>query len=387
MSEATLHPRRLLWIVNHKALLPAEVPILCELGWEVFIPKIIPRYEDYRSGVVSFDYDAGLTIPKASLEILNATDFYGTTPGSQSWSPAVAKAVNRHFDVLVTTVSAFTAPLVESVRRFLGTVIARVFGLEHPQSYANVLKVLGHPELLDEIAARRSGFVFAQAYANLAEIEPPALAQRAHTITVPLPPSIYDHAGSWRGTGDAAVFLCPAILQEGGYYKDIYDGIKRDFGDLPHKIFGRQIQEMSDPAVLPYLSDDALIDLYAEAPVFIYPSTEARHIHYSPVEAMVVGTPVLYRRGSLADILADHADLAGACATTEEMHGKAMRLLEGDSDLATDIRAGQHRIVETFRRDLVKEQWRAVLEGAALRPGGGAWRPWSGGARRPWLPQ
>ena len=46
---------------------------------------------------------------------------------------------------------------------------------------------------------------------------------------------------------------------------------------------------------------------------------------------------MLYRRGALTDILVEGADLAGACATTEEMHDKAQRLLAGDRALAEAI--------------------------------------------------
>jgi len=137
---------------------------------------------------------------------------------------------------------------------------------------------------------------------------------------------------------------------------------KQKFGDLPHKIFGRQTERLNDPHILPYLPDHQLFELYAEAPVFVYPSTETRHIHYSPVEAMVVGTPVLYRRGALSDVLAGGADLAGACATTDEMRDKARRLLAGDRELADSIRATQGRIVDTFAVDLARKQWAEVLD-------------------------
>ena len=215
--------------------------------------------------------------------------------------------------------------------------------------------------LLDEIARIGPRFVFAQGYSNLAEIEPPALRNNAHTITLPLPPRIFDYAGSWRGTGDAAILLCPSI-QPQGYYGKIYESIKRDFGDLPHRIFGRQFEPIQDPNVLPSLSDDELIALYAAAPVFIYSSSEPRHIHYSPIEAMVVGTPVLYRRGALTDVLAEGADLPGACASTEVMREKAKRLLAGDRALAEAIRTSQGRIVETFAADLARKQWAEVLD-------------------------
>jgi glycosyltransferase involved in cell wall biosynthesis len=154
-------------------------------------------------------------------------------------------------------------------------------------------------------------------------------------------------------------------VSDGAYYQAIYERDKRDFGDFPHLFFGRQLGPVNDAAVLPYLTDSALLDLYAATPVFIYPSTEPRHVHYSPLEAMVVGAPVLYRRGTLIDLLAG-ADLPGACADIVEMREKARRLLAGDKVLADAIRATQERVLGTFAVNLIRQQWTAVLARTAV---------------------
>jgi glycosyltransferase involved in cell wall biosynthesis len=104
--------------------------------------------------------------------------------------------------------------------------------------------------------------------------------------------------------------------------------------------------------------------LYAAAPVFVYPSSEPRHLHYSPLEAMVIGTPVVYRQGSLLDQIAGKR-LPGACADDEEMRSLARRLLAGDRALAEQVRAAQGPILEAFSADLARRQWQSVYEGTA----------------------
>ena len=350
---------RLLWIVNHRTLMQAEVPILLGLGHEVFVPKIIPGDDpEYRSGVVTLEYDASLSVPPSALRVLNAHDFY-----RREWSPTVAGILDRYFDVLVTSVSAYLTPLSEATRKFHGTVVARVFGREDPRRYSEFLEA-GPAPLLDQIRAMGRRFVFGQGYANLAEIETQELRDRAATITVPLPTHAFEHAGQWTGRGEHTILLCPTIRRT-GYYRMVYEGVKRDFGDLPHLIFGGQTERIDDPAVLPYLSDEALLDLYRSAPVFIYPSSEPRHVHYSPLEAMVVGTPVLYRRGALIDFLSDRASLPGACGDTGEMRAKAQALLGGDRRLADEVRAGQGRVLVLFTAQLARTQWEAALGEAA----------------------
>jgi glycosyltransferase involved in cell wall biosynthesis len=347
--------RRLIWIVNHRTLLPAEIPIFRELGYEVLIPKIVPSHDPaFRSSVVTDEYDVTLSLPADVLEVLNRQDFY-----EQAWSPRLTELVNEHFDVIVTSISSYVTPLVEAARHFDGRIIARVFGREDPRTYTEFFTGLELADVLPALAAMGDRFVFGQGFDSIAPVEGAELRRRAHTITVPLPRSTYQHADTWRGDAGNLVLLCPEIATS-PYYREIYDGIERDFGDLPHVIFGRQSEPVDDARVLPYLTEEGLFNLYAAAPAFVYPSAEPRHVHYSPIEAMVVGTPVLYRRGGLIDMLAG-ARLPGACADTLEMRAKAEQLLAGDGALAGAIRDGQQPIVDAFSVETAARQWKGVL--------------------------
>jgi hypothetical protein len=351
--------RRILWIVNHKTLMTGEVPLLRSLGFEVFIPKVVPIQDRaFRSAGVTHDYDTALDLAPPALRVLNHENFF-----ERCWAPTITQIINRYFDVIVCHFTYYTTPLREAALKFQGLLIARAFGREHPRTYGEFRTWVPHPSLLEDIRSLGRRFIFGQAYDNLAEIEEFPLRSRAHTITVPLPEFTFKHANTWTGTGSNALFLCPAI-GDNGHYKRIYLAIKRDFGDLPHVIFGSQIGPVNDPVVLPYLSDDALVDLYRSTPVFIYSSPEPRHLHYSPLEAMVVGTPVLYLEGGLIDRLAS-TRLPGACANVLEMKTKARRLIEGDRALAETIRSNQARVLETFAPEVLRRQWAAALFGEA----------------------
>ena len=356
-----------MWVVNHRTLLPAEVPILRSLGWEVFVAKIVPDHDPgFRSSGVAYDYDADLSLPGTALQVLNRHDFY-----ERSWSPTVTGIINTYFQAFVTQLTWYVTPLSEAARKFPGRIIVRAFGRETPRTYTEYATSELYPTLLSDVRSLGERFTFGQGYDNLAEIEAPELRDRARTIAVPLPASFFEHRDQWRGGGSHAVFLCPAIAP-GTYYGDIYERIKHYFGGLPHVIFGRQNAEIPDPAVLPYLTDAELVELYRTAPVFCYPQTEPRHIHYSPLEAVVVGTPTLYLRGALMDTLLARADLPGACADAAEMAAKARRLIEGDVGLAEAIRATQGRVLDTFDADLARRQWASVLPDTDLPGTAGA---------------
>lgn len=346
--------RRVIFVVNHKTLLPAEVPILRSLGYSVFVPKRVPNVPDYRSAVVEYGYDVELQIPDEALAVLNLHHFY-----EREWSPTITLILNRYFEVLVTSVSAYTAPLFEAVRKFNGGVVARVFGREDPERYTSFFEMAGDTTLLERVKAMENRFIFGQGFDNLAEIEDFRLSARARTLTVAVPETIWKRRGSWTGGEQRVLLLCPNI-RDSSYYGAIYSDLKTTFGTLPHSIFGRQNILPDDPAVLPYMADSELLELYGRAMVLAYPSIETRHVHYSPIEAMIVGTPVLYRNGGMLDHLAGRR-LPGCCDSNEEMREKARRLLSGDTKIQGAIQESQEKITEKFSTDVAQREWAQAL--------------------------
>ena len=346
--------KRILWIVNHRTLMPAEVPILRSLDFEVLIPKLIPRAAHYRSGAVDYSYDKGLSIDRLALDVLNNHAFY-----ERRWSPTVEEIIDEHFDVIVTSVSVYNTPLAEAISKFRGTIAARVFGRDKPFTYSDYLAEPGWAGIMENIVAADERFVFCQAFDNLVTAEDPRLKVRAHTVIASLPDWMWAHRGRWTGEHSHALFLCPDIMTT-HYYGDIYREFKAELGSIPHRIFGKQSVMVNDPTVLPSLSDTALFDQYAGARLFLYPSREPRHLHYSPVEAMIVGAPVLFHAGGLLHHLGGDRQ-AGLCGDFKEMRGKADRLIQGDHALADEIRHDQEHIVQTFASDLARAQWGDLL--------------------------
>ena len=62
--------RRIMWLINHTTLRAFEVPLLIDMGYEVFCPKSFPYNEGNLSASVEWKYDDTLTIPKDDLDIL-----------------------------------------------------------------------------------------------------------------------------------------------------------------------------------------------------------------------------------------------------------------------------------------------------------------------------
>lgn len=341
---------RLLWILNHKTLMPDEVGIIRSLGWQVFTPKVLPRGFDSRSSSLERS-DDHLGIAPEALDVLKRHRFY-----ERHWPPTVSSIINQYFDVVVT--AFYQESFASAVHDFDGLIIARAFGREGSSNYEQLISHWD-TQLLRAISQLRDRFVFGQAYDNISSVEGATLRSRAITLPLCAPSWVSPAAGNWHGSEPCVLFFCPMIATI-PYYREIFDRIKRDFADVPHIIFGKQQSVVEDPTVRGNVSDSDLRDLYAACRLFVYPSVEERHLHYGPIEAMIVGAPVLYFKGTMLDTQAG-GPTAGACTDIHEMRAKTFSLLSGDRALAREIQQSQQRVLSRFDSGRTRGAWAAVL--------------------------
>lgn len=328
-----------------------EIKLLIELGFEVFTPKIIPTLAGFRSGHVDFRYDSTLTIPTGVLKRLNEFNFYESI-----WPADVVSRVNRYFG------SAFCIPvgiqIGEALEKFEGQLLLRGFGLDQPRTYTMTLHSMDKG-CLSHVAAAGSRFWFAQGYKELAEVEPPLLAERALFLPIGVPQSFFKTLNTFRGGDFRILFVCPNCVTN-PYYADIYKNFKRDFGDFPHLIMGAQDVPVNDPSVLGFISDDELIRLYQECALLYYHSQEPRHVHYSPIEAVIKGMPVVYYADSLLGRMTPDI-VHGRCHTLEEARSCINRILSGDREYIAAVQADQRKLIDHFSYEYCKGVWETNL--------------------------
>ena len=85
--------KRILWLFNHTSLRKFELPLLIEMGYEVYCPKKFGFAYGDRSASVSYEYDESLSIPKDILDKLNEVDFY------KKIDAEVVEILNKYFDI------------------------------------------------------------------------------------------------------------------------------------------------------------------------------------------------------------------------------------------------------------------------------------------------
>jgi hypothetical protein len=344
--------KRILWLLNHRTLMPYECALIRRLGFEVFVPKVIPD-GSFRSGFVDYSHDSSLSIPTRVLERLNTFNFYENV-----WPSEIVGMVNRYFGSAF--VMAYGVQFEEAVDNFEGQIVLRAFGLLGDQTYGEVLEVLYGSRIRRKLSEIGSRFWFGEGYDNLHEIEKPAFAARSLFLPLGIPERLWLRADEWRQTDNSILFLCPNIVST-PYYADMYAGFKREFGDLPHRIVGAQDVPVDDPHVTGFVSDEELERLYLSCSVLYYPSMEPRHVHYFPIEAMIKGMPVVYFEGSLMDRLCGRAS-SGRAASACEARTIVERVLDGDADLVSKIRHDQRGVFSHFTDAFCYEMWKRQME-------------------------
>ena len=338
--------KRILWLFNHTSLRKFEVPLLIELGYEVFCPKILELdYGDF-SVSVSYEFDQSLSIPEEVLSFLNTINFYKPV------TTEVMTVVNQYFDIVFCL--AFPDVLSAVVRHFQGAIVLHVFGRESTKDYSNLLYSANGSAVLTEIKSIGCRFWFAQAYDNLAEIESPVLQNRA--VYLPIGVRNTSVNNEWEGGDPRILFVSPKIKMD-PYYNSIYQNFCRDFGDIPHVIGGAQpIAVPEDPTVTGFLSDENYTRNMKRLSAMYYHSREPRHLHYHPIEAMKWGMPLVFMKGGMLDHMGG-GELPGCCDGVRDARNKLKRLVKGDKKLIRKIKESQTALLNPFQMEYCKSFW------------------------------
>lgn len=344
-----MQQKRILWLYSHSTLMKSEVAIIRELGYEVYIPKVIPFDV---SVAVDWESDRLLSIPVEALEILNRVDFYG-----QRIPDEAMEVMNRYFSMAIFGI--FIEPLKSLVLHYKGILIFHPFGLEDGMSYSKLIELNTGIWLLKKMEELGDRFWFGQSYENLMEIECDFFKRR--TINLPIGMLDTEIVDKWHGGAKKVLFICPRI-RISPYYEQIYKQFKIDFKDIPHSIGGAQpIAVQGDKCILGYLPQKEYEDLYPSHSVMFYHAVNKRHIHYHPFEAVKCGLPLVFMGGGLIDELGGR-DLPGRCMTLKEAQEKCRRIIKGDKRLAERIRSAQGVLMEKMSYDFCLKEWKKALE-------------------------
>jgi len=344
--------KRVLWLLNHTTLRGYEVPLLIDLGYEVYCPKICQREFGDLSASISYEFDASLSIPPEILEKLNKTDFYSLRVPQE-----IATIMNEYFDIAIC--AAFPELIEMLIRQFKGVIVLRVFGLDRSSNYTQVLFSALGEHVFRELQQLGRRFWFGAGYENLGEIEGNFFQKRFLHLPIGMKNTTIQN--NWVGEDRRILFVCPRI-NSNPYYRNLYEKFKKDFPDIPYAIGGAQIVPVhGDPHILGFVSDEEYRYNMTHMAAMYYHSQEPRHIHFHPFEAIRNGMPLVFMGGGLLDSFGGRA-LVGRCETVAEARKKLKRLSNGDHALAEKIISSQSILIEPFQDNNCRNIWAKSME-------------------------
>ena len=340
--------KRVIWAVNHKTLMKSEVSILRSLGYEVFVPKILPK-SGFRSGGISYEFDSDLSLPPKVLDELNAHNFF-----EGDWSPKLERLINEYFDIIF--VIHWPVLISEAASKFQGKILFRVYGLQNDFSYSQFVLDNGGQWLKQIFDLRQNDLILAFGYSQISENEQDWLTRNAVYLPITMPDEFWNFANTHNGKSNNALFLC-SNRNTSDYYANQYERFKKVIGSNPYLVVDSSDPSDGDPNVLFRPTDQELIRVFQESAVFYSPSEDIRTTLYSPIEASIIGCPVIYHRDSLLGRLTPEVTL-GKVSSWEEARDIAHRIQNGDSDLGQLIIEDQKSLAQKFKVSNCIETWR-----------------------------
>ncbi len=341
---------RVLWLLNHETLRAFEVPLLRRLGYEVYLPKIFPSTEEYLSGSVDRSYDDSLTIPPEALQLLNQHNFY-----SEIITPELAMILNRYFSAAIFATSPYLFEQI--VDAFSGKLFLRGFGREGELNYEQMFSSSFSPRFPQKLFCVQDRFFFAQAYPFLSEVETGLCQKKALFLPLGMPEPYLQETNTWHGGNQKLLFVCPRIASS-PYYTGIYASFKKEFSDIPHLIAGKQGQVNADPAIQGKLPREQYDALLRSSEVMFYHSEELRHLHYHPLEAIVIGLPLIFMRKGMLGRLVNSEKLPGACDSFKEAKEKINKILRKDRKFVQEVLDSQQQLLEPFQAASCEQIWK-----------------------------
>lgn len=321
----------ILYLLNHKTLTDFEVPLLIKRGYGVYIPKkynSLAKENSINYSTVNF-YDNFLHITPDVIGLLNNIDWFSNVPLPSN----VLNVINDNFKYIFITLLTKAPLLNQLITHFNGTIYYRFFGLDGNKSYYEHIK--GH-------VSPKVKYIFS--YDEIYQFEKTRFFNESNSCIIPLGLSntkIEQLHNTYNRKSDNVAFVCSRIHPKCKYYFDIYKTFISNFRDIKYLIFGKDNEAVAaNQNIVNNLPDDKFYSAIAECSCMYYHGIEPRHLHYHPLEAIVIGIPIIFHRESL---LSGYLyDSPGKCNNIEDALIKIKRIIANDKSFIEDILCKQN---------------------------------------------
>jgi hypothetical protein len=331
----------ILYLFAHKTLTDFEIPIITSHGHGVLIPKkktSLNKLDSIYDDMYKYD-DSLQNISVNDLNMLNDVDWYNN---DNILSQYVINLLNSNFKCIFLTLLTSGKLLTQLIKNFKGLIYYRFFGLESTYSYKD--RVINY-------ASPNVKYIFGYNEIYTYEQSLSSFFNANNSIVIPLgcpDHFIKTHENSHKGTINKMCFVCSKINQC-PYYTNVYNQFVENVGTkYEYVLLGKNNETLTDDNKFNNLSDDAYFNKMSECKLMYYHSTEPRHLHYHPIEALIIGLPVLFHKESLLNSFLMNSP--GKCHDLVEVHAKIDRILNNDLEFINEIKKEQKKHIYKFEK-------------------------------------
>jgi len=330
----------ILYLFAHKTLTDFEVPIITSRGYGIFMPKqkkslnkLDSIYDD------AYKYDNSLqNMSVNDLHMLNAIDWYNN---DTILTHQMIDLLNVNFKYIFVTLLTSGHLLTQLIKQFKGLIYYRFFGLASTYSYEPMVINYASPNV-KYIFGYNAIYTYEQSLSSFFN------SSNSHVIPLGCPDNfIQTYENSHKGINNKLCFVCSKINQC-PYYTNVYNNFMKNFGcKYEYVLLGKNNEILTDNNKFNNLSDDAYFNKMSECKLMYYHSMEPRHLHYHPIEALIIGLPVLFHKESLLNTFL--IDSPGKCNDIDEVHAKINRILNDDVEFINEIKKEQQKCIYVFK--------------------------------------
>ncbi|MBY0316683.1 MAG: hypothetical protein K2Q26_14255 [Bdellovibrionales bacterium] len=365
--------KRMLWAFYHKSNRFEEVPLWIKAGYEIVpirMPAHLANYQgtsyDDENDPMYVDWKSTCTLDPKIVEVLR--DIPLVKPGSHldqgNISSEQIQWLNNHFGYIYVPASVSMAlHLLEG--GYKGIILNRYYGHYHLDKNLTVLSSDVHYQALRLF----NNYIWLPGMKKLTDGESSAIAKPKSMVDVSYlhrTAQIFDDL-KWEADSSAAhvVTVISMLHTELSHY---YFNFLKYFGHLPYKILGKndlevlRSHEIYDTDVVGVMNkEEDVYRLFAKARVYIEPGFNPRHSHYTPIEALHIGIPVIFHRDSgfaneLSNFFVEEVlSKNGMCTTWESMSILAEKCLI-DIEFAKKLANQQKVFISFISKDSVVAQ-------------------------------
>ena len=352
--------RNILYLVNHKTLTDFEVSILIEKDYGVYIPKIYSSINRVHSINEKTDTNND-SLQHFKIEdflYLNKVDFFD--PASFS-DPRLLEVINRNFNTIFITAVLMGNIVNLFSQHFNGRIFFRFFGCVGDTSYVDNLSRNG---LFLEKLSQRVQYIFS--YQEIIDFEASknTFFNPMNSYFIPL--GISDHfftsyENSFHPIHNHFLIIISNVDILDYYYKAYqnFDKLCKHFNFL---ILGKNndIIQQNDERFRNQLKDEEYYNTMRQSMGLYYQHREPRHLHYHPLEAIIIGIPVLFYHDSLLSTSYLKGS-PGECLDEKEVLCKLNLLRDGDTLFRESILQFQEPVKDKLRIKNNKEIFNCIL--------------------------